>query len=286
MHRGSWLLAERLLQPFIYGQIRARGAGAFREVLEGRIDYGEDPAQHVLLTRPRSGASEDILVYYLHGGSWRSGSPDQYRAVGRFFAAHGYTAALGGYRLAPGATFPAQLHDVLDGLRTTLARLEESGMEAPKVVLAGHSAGGHLAALVALDEETRQERGLGDAPIAGVIPISGVLDLQMMCPDRSKCSVINDFVGSEEGWKRADPARFLRGGPQIPTLCLHGSRDPLVPVEVAASFVLRANRSRHEQAALITDPQGHHADLLRVFLGASPLTSVLLEWLGGVAGER
>ena len=68
----------------------------------------------------------------------------------------------------------------------------------------------------------------------------------------------------------------------IPVLALHGSRDPLVPVEVAASFVLRANGAEGDHAVFVADPRGHHSDLLRVFFGTSSLTPTMLAWLEDV----
>jgi len=283
MSHRSWAVAERLSLPVIYAELKARGARPMPGVAEERIDYGSDPAQHVLLLTPEARRSGDPLVYFIHGGSWRYGSPERFRAIGRFFARHGYIAALGGYRLVPGARYPAQLHDVLDGLRTALEWRASAGLQDGPVVVAGQSAGGHLAALAVFAEETRRDRGLGDVPIAGVLPISGVLDLDVLCPERRMCPLVSDLMGGEAGWERADPARYVHGGPRIPILCLHGSQDPLVPVEVAASFVLRANGAEGDHATFIADPRGHHADLTRIFWRETPLKRPMLEWLDDIS---
>ncbi|MEA5075674.1 MAG: alpha/beta hydrolase [Coriobacteriia bacterium] len=285
MSHRSWAVAERLSLPVIYAELKARGARSISGVAEERVGFGPDPAQHVLLMTPDARRPGDPLVYFMHGGSWRYGSPEQFRAVGRFFARHGYIAALGGYRLVPEAHFPAQLHDALDGLRAALERRAATGLGDGPVIVAGQSAGGHLAALVAFDEETRRGRGLGDARITGVLPVSGVLDLDVLCPDKRACPLVSDLMGGDAGWERADPARFVHGGPRIPILCLHGSRDPLVPVEVAASFVLRANGAEGDHATFIADPRGHHADLTRIFYRDTPLTRPMLEWLDDVSAD-
>lgn len=285
MSRRSWAVAERLSLPVIYAELTARGAGSMPGVAEERIEYGPHPAQHVLLMTPHERRAGDPLVYFIHGGSWRYGSPKVFRAVGKFFAQQGYIAALGGYRLVPDTRFPGQLHDALDGLRAALEWRAAAGLSGGPVVLAGQSAGGHLAALVAFDEETRGERGLGDAPITGVLLMSGVLDLDVLCPDRGACTIVHELMGGDEGWERADPSRFVHGARAIPILCLHGSRDPLVPVEVAASFVLRANGAEGDHATFIADPRGHHADLTRVFYRETPLTRPILEWLDDVSTD-
>lgn len=283
MGRGAWAIAERLSLPAVYVELRAHAMGAASGVTENRIDYGADPAQHVIMMTPSSRRPGDPLIYFIHGGSWKYGSPSLFRAVGRFFAARGYTVALGGYRLVPGAHFPAQLHDAIDGLAAALAWRDAAGFASGPTMLAGQSAGAHLAALTAFDERTREERGLGDLAVTGLLAVSGVLDLEVLCPDRTACPLVHELMGGPEGWEKADPARFVHGAARTPILCLHGSRDPLVPVEVAASFVLRANGAEGDHATFLADPAGHHSDMTRVFFGASPLTQGMLEWLDDVS---
>lgn len=285
MRHRAWAIAERLSMPVVYAELKVHGAGRPRGITEERIGYGPDPAQHVIMMTPATRRPRDPLVYFIHGGSWRYGSPSLFRAVGRFLAAHGYTVALGGYRLLPEARFPAPLHDAIDGLAAALAWRTAAGHADGPLVIAGQSAGGHLAALTAFDEGTRESRGLGGLSISGLLAVSGVLDLDVLCPDRTACPVIADLMDGYDGWEQADPARFVHGAARTPILCLHGSRDPLVPVEVAASFVLRANGSEGDHASFSADPDGHHADMTRLFFGTSPLTPPMLEWLEDVSSE-
>ncbi|MBN2847948.1 MAG: alpha/beta hydrolase [Coriobacteriia bacterium] len=283
MRHRAWAIAERMSLPVVYAELKARATGHPAGIIEERIESGPDSAQHVLLVTPETRRPGDPLVFFIHGGSWRYGSPSLFRAVGRFFAAHGYTAALGGYRLVPGAHFPAQLHDSIDGLRAALAWRASAGHADGPVVIAGQSAGGHLAALTAFDERSRAARGLGDLNVSGLLAVSGVLDLDVLCPDRKMCPIVAALMDGYDGWEKADPSRLVHGAPDIPILCLHGSRDPLVPVEVAASFVLRANGTDGDHATFLADPDAHHADMTRLFFGASPLTRGLLEWLDDVS---
>lgn len=279
MRHRSWEIAERLSWPPIGAELALRAALPAPYVIEERVVFGEHPEQHMLVCRPKQAPGARPLVYFLHGGSWRYGSPERYRAVGRFFAKRGYTTVLGGYRLLPRFRFPAQRDDALAGLAhvTRLPWFAEGC--GGRVVLAGQSAGGHLAALAAFDSESRAAVGLGDLDIAGVLAVSGVLDFDVLCPSRQGCPLVEALMGGRHGWAEADPARFVHAGPQVPVLCVHGSRDPLVPVEVAASYVLRANGSEGEHAVFVADPDGHHADLTRIFFGRSTLTPVVLDWL-------
>lgn len=279
MRRRSWEIAERLSWPHVGLRLMSRGSGTAHGLIEERIEYGPDPAQHVLVVRSEHPTDARPLVYFIHGGSWKMGSPEMFRGVGRFFAHHGYTTALGGYRLVPQHLFPAQRDDVFAGIAAVMREDRFADACDGSVLLAGQSAGGHLAALAAFDEESRDAAGLGDLRIAGVLAISGVLDFSALCPRRELCPLIELLMGTREGWEHADPAHFVHGAARIPTLCLHGSRDPLVPAEVAASFVLRANGTEGDHAVFMADPDAHHADMTRLFFGTSPLTQAMLDWM-------
>lgn len=282
MPHRSWEIAERLSLPLLLARLASRGSGVAHGLIEESIPFGPDPAQHVLVVRPARLSDARPLVYFLHGGSWKHGSPETFRAIGRFFAHYGYTTALGGYRPVPHHRFPAQRDDVFAGLTAVMREGWFAEECDGSVVLAGQSAGGHLAALAAFDEESRAAAGLGELDIAGVLAVSGVLDFSVLCPDQSVCPLIEDLMGGRDGWQQADPAYFVHGAPRVPVLCLHGSRDPLVPVEVAASFVLRANGSEGDHAVFMADPAAHHSDMTRVFFGTSPLTVPMLDWMAGL----
>lgn len=280
-----WLYAERAARARVVGELTVLGSGAAPGLVEERLAFGAHPAQHALLVRPAEVAPDTPLVLFVHGGSWRHGSPEAYRAVGRFFARHGFVTALAGYRLVPGARFPAQRDDVIEGLSAVVTRARELGIRAEPVALVGHSAGAHLAALAAFDEDARRARGSDGIRIAGLLAVSGPLDFDVLCPSPERCPLIAELMGRPDGWAEADPARVVRGGPALPVLCLHGSKDPLVPPEVAASFVCRANGSTGDHAALVVDPRAYHTDMVRVLLGRSRLSRLALEWLAEVVRD-
>jgi len=90
------------------------------------------------------------LVVYLHGGGWTIGSINSFDTVVRALAnASGAVVASVGYRLAPEDPFPAGLDDALSAVRRLHARAEELGADPARMAVAGDSAGGNLAAVVA-----------------------------------------------------------------------------------------------------------------------------------------
>jgi len=279
----SWILADVLSGPAVLLQLRIRSAGSSTGLVEERVAYGDHPAQHFLFLQPEASSTETPLVYFIHGGSWRHGSPATYRAVGRFLASQGYAVALGGYRLAPEHVFPAQLDDVFAGLVAAVTHARSAGVRAEPVLLAGQSAGAHLAALAAFDDDSRGAAGLGQLRLAGLLAVSGPLDFDLLCPEPGDCPLVEGLMGGREGWDVANPVRYVHGAAPLPVLCVHGARDPRVPSAVSVSFVMRANGTDGDHATFIADPTGHHADMTRLLLGSSPILSPVLEWMAAAA---
>jgi acetyl esterase/lipase len=83
-----------------------------------------------------------------------------------------------GYRLAPDHRLPAACEDSLAALRSSMAHCAALGADTGRIFLAGHSAGGHLAALLAL-----RHAGAGHAGIRACLPISGIMDLRHPAPE-------------------------------------------------------------------------------------------------------
>ncbi|NLT31061.1 MAG: alpha/beta hydrolase [Propionibacterium sp.] len=125
--------------------------------------------QPVIVLAPEN--PRGVFVWW-HGGGWVVGSPAEHETLGRHLAvATGCTVVLAGYRLAPEHRFPAGLEDALDTLGWVNAhRRELAGSDAAPVFLAGDSAGGNLAAVVA-----RHAREF-NLPIAAQVLVYPVLD--------------------------------------------------------------------------------------------------------------
>ncbi len=138
------------------------------------LAYGSDPLQALDLWVPE-GARAAPLVLFVHGGGWSRGS--KRNAVGRALPGHmlaqGYAFASIDYRLVPAASVEQQAGDVAAALAHLLQRAEALGIDPTRVVLTGHSAGAHLAALVGTDERYLKAAGLSFADLRGVMPNDG-----------------------------------------------------------------------------------------------------------------
>jgi acetyl esterase len=121
---------------------------------------------------PDAGAARPPLVVYLHGGGWVVGSVDSYDPVARALANAAGAAVLSvEYRLAPEDPYPSAVDDAWAALRWAADHAEEQGCDAHRLVVAGDSAGGTLAAVLA-----RRARDHGHPAVAVQLLIYPPLD--------------------------------------------------------------------------------------------------------------
>jgi len=106
---------------------------------------------------PEGSATPAGVIVWVHGGAWRAGSRASVDLVG--MTEHGWAVASVDYRLSTVARFPAQVHDIKAAVRYLRAHAAEHGYPAERVVIAGSSAGGHLAALVGVSNRNAELEG-------------------------------------------------------------------------------------------------------------------------------
>jgi acetyl esterase/lipase len=121
---------------------------------------------------PPGGKNFATLVWF-HGGALKGGSKDGAAAIARALAADGLAVASVNYRLSPKATYPAYLEDSAAAVAWVRAHIAEHGGDPAKVFISGHSAGGYLTLMLAMDPRWLKPHGLTPDSFAGYIPLSG-----------------------------------------------------------------------------------------------------------------
>lgn len=153
--------------------IEGRGGRSTAVAGATRLSYGASQAQRILLwPAPRGAdrAGRPPLAVFVHGGGWQNGAPEMVAEKPAFFNAEGWAFASVGYRLLPESPVETQAADVGSALRQLRSEAAARGYDPDRILLMGHSAGAHLAALVATDT---QYAGDAFAAVRGVIPIDG-----------------------------------------------------------------------------------------------------------------
>jgi acetyl esterase/lipase len=187
------------------------------------IAYGPDPQQRLDVYVPlRAAAGPRPVVVFWHGGRWREGDKADYRFVGAALAESGYLTLVANYRHYPRVKMPGFMHDAAQAALWAAAHAHEYGGARERLYLMGHSAGAHLAALVALDPRYFAAAGQAAPHIAGVIGLSGPYDfLPLLEPD------VQDMFGPPELYPESQPINFVRTDAP-PMLLVQGLGDETV----------------------------------------------------------
>jgi acetyl esterase/lipase len=120
-------------------------AGRAEESVRG-IPFATVDGRELLLDLHLPDGEPNGLIIWVHGGAWQSGTREGVDIAG--MTGHGWAIASVDYRLSTEARFPAQVHDIKAAVRFLRGNAGRFGYPASRFVIAGSSAGGHLAALV------------------------------------------------------------------------------------------------------------------------------------------
>lgn len=163
-------------------------------------------------------------VLLIHSGGWVGNSPKSYYGIARSLRDMGFVVACLQYRLAkPPVTVRDAVEDTRDAMRYLHAHAPELRIDPARIVACGGSAGGHLAASLAL---------FPDATNA-FVPRPAALILFNPVIDTSPAGYGNKKLGSD--WKELSPLHQVRPGVP-PTLLFHGTADRTTPFAGAAAF--------------------------------------------------
>ncbi len=214
--------------------------------VERGVRYGSSPAMVLDVHRRRQpGPRAQPAVLVVHGGGWAGGDKRRMAGVASTLATAGFVAVNVNYSLAfpwrPG--FPTQLTELRRAVRWTRRNADRLGADPARIGALGSSAGGHLAALLAV--RSRGSLGRGDR-VAAVASWSGPLHLAQ-AGELSLATAIHTFLGCRS---RACPRRDAAASPTShvtpddpPMLIVHSRHDEVVPVEHAHAMAARLSRA-------------------------------------------
>jgi acetyl esterase/lipase len=205
---------------------------------------------------PKDAKDRPVVVFF-YGGSWTTGSRGLYRFVGAALAEKGFVTVVPDYRLYPQVKFPLFLDDGAMAVAWVQQHAQEFGGDPHRIVLMGHSAGGHEAAFVAYDRRLLEKVGARPEWIVGFVGLSGPYALE---PNSDVLNTIFASPYTEAQWQ---PVRFVTAQAP-PTFLAHGTADDVVSIRHAEKLrdVLQANHVRVETQFY---PDKKHADTIAGF---------------------
>ena len=210
------------------------------------------------------------VVIFIHGGGWVQGTKEASVLSALPYIAMGYSVVNVEYRLANVSLAPAAIEDCRCALRWVVAHAKEYNIDTDRIVIAGASAGGHLALTTGMlrtsDGFDRFCQAPGEPKVAAIVNFFGIADVADLLDGPNKKPFPESWpytvqwLGNQPNRldvaKAASPMTYVRAGMPA-TISIHGDADPLVPYQhsVRLQEALQKAGIPHE---LVTIPGGGH----------------------------
>jgi acetyl esterase/lipase len=225
------------------------------------------------------------VMLFLHGGSWKRGDKSYFglnKNLALLCAEHHIGVALANYRLSPAVKHPEHIKDVARAFAWLHRNVARYGGDPDELFVAGHSAGAHLAALLATDESYLKAEGLSRTAIRGVITLSAVFRI----PDQN--ALFDHAFGTDPTVRRAasptwhvsqwsDPA-VVKKAP--PFLVMYADNDFASCGGEPAEEFARTLRAKGGRVTTLEIPHRNHLTILIKASGKDdPAGKVLIEFI-------
>jgi acetyl esterase/lipase len=249
--RGSFLAAI-CVWGLLFAATPARGADV---VVENDIVYGTGGGNDLKLNLARPEHTNGLVpgIVYIHGGGWRYGDRNAFEGAIQDAARRGYVAVTVTYRLSdpdpsgkPRNPFPAQIEDVKCAIRWLRANAAKYHVDPNRIGVTGDSAGGHLSLLAGVTGARSELEGNGGHPgvssrVQAVVNYFGPTDMaRLHAISKRAAGLIENMLGgppdkAADLYRAASPVMYVSKD-DPPILTIHGTADPVVPVEQAHEF--------------------------------------------------
>ncbi|MES2905555.1 MAG: alpha/beta hydrolase [Pseudomonadota bacterium] len=220
--------------------------------------YGQLPRQRYDLYIPHDVKTDAPLLVFFYGGGWSMGDKALYRFVGRAFASRDIIVAIPNYRVYPDVIFPTFMQDAAAAVSKIESEVRAKYGNRHKLFLSGHSAGAHIAALLALDKSYLKAQNFDAPKITGVIGLSGPYDFLPLTEDKYK------KIFPENVRNASQPINFV-SGKMPPMLLITGTSDTVVKPANTEHLVAKINASGGKAQIVLYEGVGHYGTVLSLY---------------------
>ena len=208
--------------------------------------------------RPKNASNAPVVVFY-YGGRWEFGKRTDYRWFGEALARQGFVAIVPDYRKYPQAKFDGFMADAANALAWSFEHAAQYGGNPDALFVMGHSAGAHLAFMLATDAQWMAPHQIKPTRLAGAVGLAGPYNFLPLKED----DLIDMFGRTSDEQARTQPINFVDGD-EPPMLLLHGSADKTVWPQNTTTLAQAVNAKGGQAEAIIYPGVTHSGILLSV----------------------
>lgn len=224
---------------------------------------------------------KDVLVF-IHGGSWNTGKKDTYWWLGRNFVKKDVVVVNINYRLAPAFQYGQMAMDAASAVAWVKTNIKLYGGDPERIFVMGHSAGGHLAALINSDPQYFSEQGITN-PIRGIILNDGFgLDMHEYLLNaentRQTASFRVTFSEDQGFWKQGSPITYA-SNINNPHLLLVGEKT-YPTIKLQSKKLAQMLAAKNQPVTLMEIPKKKHIGMIsQMIFGRNELYSIILNFM-------
>lgn len=245
---------------------------AFRTVHRSKdITYTDSnadlPAKQLDVYAPKNADKLPVMVFF-YGGSWKSGAKKTYHFLGNRLARRDVVMVIADYPLSPEFQIPAMQNAALEAVNWTKGHIADFGGDPDRIFVSGHSAGGHLASLIAVKEDELKPSQNGKKLAASILIDAAGLDMYGYLEETSTGEgkkYLNAFTDNPTVWKDYSPMYFLTDN-LSPMLILEGERTYPSICSGRERFMKRVEEKGIDEVIVKIYPKKKHIPMITQFL--------------------
>ncbi|WP_115553938.1 alpha/beta hydrolase [Xanthomonas arboricola] len=208
--------------------------------------------------QPRGMVDAPVVVFF-YGGTWKHGKRANYSWMGRALARQGVVTMVADYRKFPQVGLQGFMADAASATAWGYRHAHAYGGDPTRLAVMGHSAGAHIAGLLATDRSWLQAQGLQPQQLCGFVGLAGPYDFAPMTDPE----IVEIFGTSSADQAKSQPVLYVDGN-EPPMLLLHGDADRVVEPQNSVALA-EAMRSKGENVQVKFYPGVGHMGLVLAF---------------------
>ncbi|QHT65538.1 alpha/beta hydrolase [Rhodocytophaga rosea] len=228
----------------------------------------------------KKGAPADVFIF-IHGGSWNSGTKSLYSFLGNRMARKGILTAIIEYPLSPEAQFQQMASASAKAVQWVKNNINQYGGNPDRIFVSGHSAGGQLAAIIAIRPEYFDSLSMPN-PVKGLILIDAAgLDMYgYLKEEKLEAShpFLRTFSTHEDIWKQASPLYFLHAN-MPPMYILMGEKTYPSIEKSTAKFVAALKEKQANYTYQVLKGKKHKAMITQFLYSKNPRYRQIIEFM-------